>query len=776
MTPCWPLSRRGLRRVAQAMRGQRRPPRRRLRAAARSKAGRDQETVFQSNKETGGVSGRAHPPKTWEKSMKPLSITVALFGLLALVQPAIEMNLPSALLGGVALLCAATTFRSIAISSFLKIFVGIFSTETIVFGLAVLAGRAGLWPSGYAEYLPPESLPLTVAIFSILVYAVAQFGTVGQIMRIADRYFNADETGRARVWPFRRYTALERHIAVAMVVFLVLINQAEVGVIVRLNFFNRDWFDAIQTRNAAAFWQQLLFVFTPWAFGYVAMTVVEFFMRSMLVIRWRRWLTDHFVSRWLTHHNHYRISLVAGQTDNPDQRIAEDVFRFINGGSDGSIAAYGIYDFSILLISTITSLVSFAVVLWSLSKSFTLPGTGIVLPGFLFWVALIYAASGTIITHLIGRPLISLYFQRQHMEADFRFSLARLREYTEQVALLGGETAEQNVVGRRFAALIANYIAVVFRLMRVTAFTQTFGQLSPIIPFIFTAPFYFAGKIELGVMTQTAQAFGQVANALTFFVNYYTYLAAFKSVVDRLNSFDAAIDEAQALSHAGPAHVAIADGARGIAFDDVDLYLPGGRRIVETKHLEMAQGESVAISGPSGSGKSTLFRAISGIWPYGEGRIRSPAGIHAMVVPPKPYIPIGTLRAAVSYPATAGSYSDDDIRRALVDAHLGHLVDQLDREEVWSQHLSSGEQQRVALARALLMRPDWLFLDESTSAVEEKLEAELYAVLARRLPKTTIVSIGHRSALVELHRRHLEMTPQDDYFMLRDVAKVAAAE
>lgn len=707
--------------------------------------------------------------------MKPLSIGVALFGLLALVQPAIEMDLTGALLGVVVLICAATTFWSAAISSFLKIFVGIFSTETIVFGLAVVAGRAGFWPTAFAQYLPPESLPLTVAIFSILVYAVAQFDTVGQIMRIADRYFNAGQTGRARVWPFSPYTALERRIAVAMVVFLVLINQAEVGIIVRLNFFNRDLFNAIQNRDAATFWQQLLFVFTPWAFVYVAMTVVEFFTQSMLVVRWRRWLTDHFVSRWLARHNHYRISLVAGQTDNPDQRIAEDVFRFINGGSDGSITAYGLYDFSILLISTVTSLVSFSIVLWSLSRSFTLPGTDLAVPGFLFWVALIYAGSGTLVTHVIGRPLIRLYFQRQHMEADFRFSLARLREYTEQVALLSGEDAEQDMVGQRFGALIANYVALIYRRMRVTAFTQTFGQLSPIIPYIFTAPFYFAGKIELGVMTQTAQAFGQVATALTFFVNYYTYLAAFKSVVDRLNSFDAAIEQAQALSHAGPARVAGADGAPEIALEDVDIFLPDGRRIVETKRLVLASGESVALSGPSGSGKSTLFRAISGIWPYGKGRIRIADGIHVMVVPPKPYIPISTLRAAVSYPAVPGTYRDDDIRGALVDAHLGDLVDQLDREDVWSQRLSSGEQQRVALARAFLMRPDWLFLDESTSAVDEKLEAELYAELARRLPKTTIMSIGHRSAVVGLHQRHVEMSREDDHFTLRDAAKVVAA-
>jgi putative ATP-binding cassette transporter len=399
-----------------------------------------------------------------------------------------------------------------------------------------------------------------------------------------------------------------------------------------------------------------------------------------------------------------------------------------------------------------------------------------VLPGFLFWVALIYAAAGTLITHLIGRPLVGLYFQRQHMEADFRFSLARLREYTEQVALLGGEDAEKNMLDGRFAALVANYIALIFRRMRVTAFTQTFGQISPIIPFIFTAPFYFAHKIELGVMTQTAGAFGRVADALTFFVNYYTYLAGFKSVVDRLNSFDAAIEQAQALSGAGLTQIVAAAGAPEIELDDVALSLPDGRRVVETKHLALARGESVVLSGPSGSGKSTLFRAIAGIWPYGEGRMRSPQGVHVMVVPPKPYIPISTLRAAVTYPAVPGTYTDEEIRSALVDARLGALVGALDREEVWSQRLSSGEQQRLALVRALLMRPDWLFLDESTSAVEEPLEAELYAMLVQRLPNTTIMSIGHRSSVAALHRRHLEMSPQDDHFTLRDAAKATAAE
>ena len=706
--------------------------------------------------------------------MKPLSIAVALFGLVALVVAETREDVTTAVLGGTSLLCAFTTFRSAAISSFLKIFVGIFSTETIVFGLAVLAGKVELWPAAYAEYLPPESLPLTVAIFSILVDLVAQIPVVQQITRIADRYFNATERAEARIWPFRPFGAMERRIAVAMVVFLVLINQAQVGITVRLSFFNRDWFNAIQNRDAATFWQQLLYVFTPWAFVYVTSAVIEFFTQSMLVIRWRRWLTDHLISRWLTGHTHYHISLVGTHADNPDQRIQEDVYRFIDGGSDGATTSYGIYSYSILLISTLSSLVSFSIVLWDLSESFTLPGTGIKVPGFLFWVALIYSAFGTVITHVIGRLLVGLYFERQHMEADFRFSLARLREYTEQVALLSGEGAEQSALGRRFGAVIANYIALIGRRMKLLAFTAIFGQVSPIIPYVLTAPFYFAGTITLGVMTQTASAFGTVSSALTFFINYYTSLAGFKSVVDRLTSFDHAIEQAQALDAAGPRRETAAAGAAQIDLRGVGVALPDGRHVVDVKDLTLARGENVLLAGPSGSGKSTLFRAISGIWPYGEGHIRIPEGARVMVVPQKPYIPIATLRAAVTYPAEPGAYEDEDIRKALTDAHLGALADQLDREDMWSQRLSGGEQQRIALARALLMRPDWLFLDESTSALDEKLEAEMYAALAEHLPKTTIISIGHRSTLGGFHRRRLEMMPEGDHFAPRDPARAAA--
>ena len=312
---------------------------------------------------------------------------------------------------------------------------------------------------------------------------------------------------------------------------------------------------------------------------------------------------------------------------------------------------------------------------------------------------------------------------------------------------------------------------------KLLAFTSTYGQLSPIIiPYLFTAPFYFAGTIQLGVMTQTAGAFQRVADALTFFVTYYTSLADFKSVVDRLTSFDTAIDNAKALANAGPARAPAPAHASTVVLDDLDIALPNGRRIVEAQRLSFEAGESILLAGPSGSGKSTFFRAISGIWPFGEGRVRIPEGADVMVVPQKPYIPIGTLRGALAYPAPADSYADGDIQTALEDARLGFLAPELDRDESWSQRLSGGEQQRLSIARALLKRPDWLFMDESTSALDEKLEAELYRMLKLRLSKTTIISIGHRSTLGAFHARRLDMTEGEaGRFTPRD-AKAEAAE
>lgn len=693
--------------------------------------------------------------------MRKLSAAVAAFAVLAALVGAHRADADLFILAVAAGLCAFTTWRGAAMSTFMKIFAAIFSTETIVFGLTKLLQSEGLWPKGLADFAPPESMAVTVAVFSIIVYAVSNIAVVQEMTRIADLYFDGTDRGEARVWPFPRFAAREAAIAVAMIVVLVLINQGQVGISVRLSFFNRDWFNAIQEKNGAEFWRQLFFVFTPWAFFYVAIAVIEYVLKSMLVIRWRRWLTEHYIQRWLSSHTHYGMALAGGDADNPDQRIAEDVNRFIDGGEEG----YGIYSYSILLISTMSSLVSFSFVLWELSGNYALPGTEIRVPGFLFWVALAYASLGTVVTHLIGRSLTRLFFEQQRREADFRFSLARLREYSEQVALLSGEHAEQGSLVQRFRGIVFNYLAIVRKRKQLVSFTASYGQLSPIIPYVITAPFYFAGKIPLGVMTQTASAFGRVEGALTFFITYYTSLASYKSVLDRLASFDAAIDSAQA----NRARLVSRAPSDRLALNDLTLSLPDGRRIVHIDALAFEPRQAALLTGPSGSGKSTLFRAIAGIWPHAAGAIVVPQGARVMLAPQRPYIPMGTLAQAVVYPADLEDYARGDIEEALRAARLAPFVERLDESNNWGQRLSGGEQQRIAIARALLAKPDWLFLDEATSALDEKLEGDIYRMLRERLPQTTIVSIGHRSTLLDYHDRQIEMEEgADGLFAPRD--------
>jgi putative ATP-binding cassette transporter len=693
--------------------------------------------------------------------MRILAIIIALFTFATAVIAQRTGDTTFVLLTATSAICALTTYQSRAISSYLRIFVAIFGIELVIFGTLCLAAKMNLWPVALESYELPVSLPLTVGLFAIAVYLVSFIPMVRAMMRISDRYFNTDARTTARIWPLPAFQGPERAVATAMVVFLVVLNQAEVGINIRLSFFTRDWFNAIQNRDAKAFWYQLFTVFMVWAFSYIAAAVTEFVVQSTLVIRWRRWLTNYYVDHWLDDHTHYRMSLAGGLADNPDQRISEDINRFIDGGQVG----YGIYSFTILLISNLTSLVSFAIILWTLSANFTLPYTHIAVPGFLCWVALIYAGLGTLITHWIGSPLVRLSFVRQRFEADFRFSLARLREYSEQVALLGGENAEKVSLRQRFASIVKNYFEIVACRKTLTAFTASYGQISPFIPYIVSAPFYFTGKIGLGIMTQTARAFGSVNDALTFFVTYYVFLADFKSVLDRLISFDRAIERA--------AHFELKPQPvpedEDVNVDALTLRLPDGRPIIEGANLRFAAHEPTVLTGPSGSGKSTFLRAIAGIWPYGEGNVGLPPGV--MLLPQKPYIPIGTLRAALAYPAPPDTYDDATLRDALVAANLGDLVGKLDVEDIWSQRLSGGEQQRVAVARALLAKPDWLFLDEATTGMDEPMEAEIYRAIRENLPATTLVSIGHRSSVAQYHKRRLEMRgAESGTFTPRDLA------
>ena len=704
--------------------------------------------------------------------MRLLSFAVAAFSLASFSVWWWTAQNSVLLLGIFALIAAFTTFRSQSISTFLKILIAIFATEIVIFGGLFLAGLSPWWPAALAAYKVPDSLGMTVAFFAILVWAISHVPVVRTVAGIADRYFEAEGQTVARIWPFGPFRVAERRLAVWMIVFLIVLNQAQVGINVRLSFFGRDWFNAIQEKDQAAFWSLLYTVFLFWAAIYIASAIIEIVVQAMLTIRWRKYLTNHYVSSWLDGATHYRMSLRGGNTDNPDQRIAEDVNRFIDGGQVGQ----GVYSYSIILISTLSNLVSFSIILWNLSAGFTIPGTDVAIPGFLFWVALVYSLIGTAITHLIGRALTKLAFERQRYEADFRFSLARLREYSEQIALLKGETTERLGAMGRFALIYDNFVRIMRLRKKLTAFTAFYGQISPFIPYIVAAPFYFGGKITLGVMTQTAGAFGRVEAALNFFVTYYTSLAEFRSVLDRLSGFDQSIAEARALRRQ-ESLVEPAKDHGALVMSDLSLGLPDGRTIVTDVNLSFAPHEAVLVNGPSGSGKSTLFRAISGIWPFGKGHINVPAGASVMLLPQKPYIPIGKLRDAVTYPAAAAEFDDGQIRAALEAARLKDFAPRLDEDDNWQQRMSGGEQQRLAIARALLAKPEWLFLDEATASLDEFSEAAIYKTLAEKLPTTTIVSIGHRSTLAAFHQRRIELKPAaNGLFTTAEIALKTPAE
>ncbi len=635
--------------------------------------------------------------------------------------------------------------------------IGAFARFFVVFyalGYFVLTGLfliQPILPAVLQAISPPALTGFTAAAFGILVLALTRIPVIGTIFAIADPYFETEDRRPINLPFFGSIVAPEKWVAYLLLGIIILINLAQVGISVRLSFWGRDWLNSIQDKNAPEFWRLLFQVWVPWVAVLIASNVIEFLLLSVFKIRWREWTTLRLIGRWLDKGTHYRLQFNGGAVDNPDQRIQEDVRKYIDTT----------YSLTISMISQISTLISFSVILWGLSAALTIPGTETRVPGLLFWIALLYAAIGTLIAHKIGRRLIALNFQQEQYEANFRFSLARLREYAEPVALLAGEAAEKDKLSQRFGAVISNFFRMVGVQKWLTAFTQLYGSSNSVIPYIVAAPFYFVGQISFGVLNQTAGAFSRVDAALSFFIDRYATLADYKAVVDRLSGFDTSIDSAIARREA--TNIIRKPGmGTDIQIPALALALPDGRVIANLKNVVLRKGERTLLVGPSGSGKSTLFRAIAGIWPFGEGTIEQPEAQSVMLLPQRPYIPIGSLRGAISYPAIEGVHSDDAIARALDAVHLPVLKGRLDEEANWSQILSGGEQQRLAVARALLAKPEWLFLDEATAALDEPLEEAVYEAIREVLPGTTIVSIGHRSSLIDNHDRRIEMRLGED--------------
>jgi putative ATP-binding cassette transporter len=557
--------------------------------------------------------------------------------------------------------------------------------------------------------------------------------TLATVWRISAPYFLRAEDR----WSGRILLAAVIAIELSIVAITVLINE-----------WNARFYNALQQRNWNEFVYQLGY-FCILAAAFILLAVYQLYLNQWLQIGWRRWLTRTYLDHWMADANHYRMQLLGDAADNPDQRISEDIRQFIEFT----------LTIGLQLLNSLVTLLSFMVILWALSAAAPLHlfGVNVGIPGYLLWAALIYAVIGTALTHWIGRPLIALSFQQQRYEADFRFNLVRVRENSEQIALLDGEPAERDRLLMRFAAVVGNWYAIMTRQKKLTFFTAGYAQASVVFPFIMVSPAYFAGIIQLGGLMQTANAFGQVQNALSVFVNVYRNLAEWRAVVERLEGFDRSIAAARTVAHKPPVITVAPGAADAVAFEDVAVRLPNGVPLVSATGLSIRGGDRVLVSGPSGSGKSTLFRALAGVWPFGAGTVTVPKDATVMILPQRPYFPIAPLGAAVAYPAEPGSFEPAHVAELIRAVGLPALAERLDEEAHWNRMLSPGEQQRLGLARAILQAPDYLFLDEATASLDEPSEAALYRLLAERLPKTAIISIGHRSTLVPLHRRFLRI-------------------
>jgi putative ATP-binding cassette transporter len=549
-------------------------------------------------------------------------------------------------------------------------------------------------------------------------------------------------------WPY--WVSRDRWPARGLLAVIVAMNLGIVYVNVLFSDWNNRFYNALQQHDFPRFIHELEY-FCVLAAVFIVIAVYQTYLTQMLEIRWRRWLTDRYLGDWLAGHAYYRLQLGAYRADNPDQRIADDMLLFVESTLTLTLG----------LLSSVVTLFSFAAILWRLSGTIDLPlgSRHVAVPGYMLWAALLYAVGGTWLTHRIGKPLIALNFKRQQFEAHFRFSLARLRENTEAVALYRGEHEETRSLSERFRNIVTNWWAIMKRQKRLTWFTAGYNQAAVVFPVIAAAPRYFAGAIQLGALMQTMYAFGQVQSALSWFVTAYTQLAQWKATTDRLTGFRSAIRDA----HAQAPTIERATGARStMRIRDLELDLPDGSPLIAGVNAEIRQGERWLVTGPTGTGKSTLLRAIAGIWPFGRGRIEAPLDARVLFLPQKPYLPIGTLREALSYPEAPTEFDEGTIRDALDACGLGYLAGRLEESRHWALELSPGEQQRLAFARVLLQRPDWLFLDEATASLDEEAEQRLYQLVAQRLPRTTIVSVGHRSALAAFHIHRLPLQAATD--------------
>ena len=542
-----------------------------------------------------------------------------------------------------------------------------------------------------------------------------------------------------------------------LLAFVIGLNFFSVYLMVQINSWYNEFYNALQQYQVDAFWP-LVGQFTALAMLNIVIAVYAIYLRQMVQINWRTWLTDHYLSKWMKEQVYYRLQVLKSDTDNPDQRISEDINQFV------SLTLQLLIGF----LKQMTTLGAFGVVLWNLSGAFTVPigSHEFVIYGYMFWFSLAYSAIGTVCAHLVGRKLIGLNFDQQRFEADFRFNMMRVRENSESVAFYRGEQPENVGFHERFARVIKNFWQLMRQTKILNFYVNGYAQLAIIVPLVLAAPQYFAGTMALGGLMQTVSAFGRVQDALSYFVESYDTIAQLAAVVRRLSTFTEHMQEVAGIEngvHRGEA------AAAQLSLADLEVQLPDGRALLQDCTLQLPQGSHALVTGSSGCGKSTLLRTLAGIWPYGKGELKLPAGSRVLFLPQRPYLPLGSLRRALYYPLSA-SGGEEQLKNVLRQVGLEKFIERLDMVDDWSRILSLGEQQRLAFARVLLVRPDWIFLDEATSALDEPREQEMYVLLKSSLPESSIVSVGHRSTLFAQHETELHLAG-DGSWQLRPIAE-----
>ncbi len=539
------------------------------------------------------------------------------------------------------------------------------------------------------------------------------------------------------------WSSEEKWKARGLLAVVIAMNFAMVYLLVKLNEWYNTFYNALQNYEAENFWN-LIGEFSAIAFIYIVIAVYAIYLRQMLQIKWRTWMTQNYLSAWMGNQTYYKLQDAA---DNPDQRISEDIGQFVNL-SLGLLIGF---------LKQLTTLAAFGVVLWELSGSITI--AGLVIPGYMFWFSFVYSGVGTFLAHKVGRKLISLNFDQQKFEADFRFSMMRVRENSESIAFYRGEMAELEDFNLKFSAVIKNYWQLMKKTKHLNFYVNGYGQLAIIVPLIMAAPRYFSKEIQLGGLMQISSAFGRVQDALSYFVDSYDTIASLAAVINRLAGFTEHMEEARNVQN----KITTAQASE-LKISNLSVSLPTGRELLKKLSLEVQNSKALLVTGASGCGKSTLLRTLAGIWAYASGEISLPNNSKVMFLPQKPYLPLGTLRRALIYPSAEKSAPPDDkLKRTLQLVDLPALTEKLDAAEDWSRILSLGEQQRLAFARVILSAPDYIFLDEATSALDEPREIEMYELLREELPKVTIVSVGHRSTLFKLHDVELNLDGAGNY-------------